>query len=153
MNTSTLKMVVCAVLTALGGAALASEVESVSPQQLEQQRAERTAQRAVLDATMRKQGRDAEWASAVEQQIRASLGTVAGLDATARSVECAATLCRVILDHATLSAQQDVLNSTAGLPGFDLPGQAHLEWSDDGSAVTYIYLQRYDTDWPEVLTP
>jgi hypothetical protein len=59
----------------------------------------------------------------------------------------------VILDHGTLSGQQEVFESMAGLPGFDLPGQAHLEWADDGSAVTYIYLQRYDTDWPEVVTP
>jgi hypothetical protein len=153
MNTRTLNIMLLAALAAIGRTAGAGSVESVPPRQLEEERGEREAYRALLDMTMSREGRDAKWASEVEEQIRASLDSVTGLDVTTRSIGCAATLCRVILDHATLSGQQEVLDSTAGLPGFNLPGQAHLEWSDDGSAVTYIYLLRFDTDWPEVLTP
>ena len=153
MNTQTLKLMACAAVAVIGGSIAAADVLSVSPMQLEQERVEREADRALLDSTMRSEGRDGVWAKQVENRIRASLDSVRGLDYSTRNVECATTLCRVILDHATVSGQQQVLNETAGKPGFDLPGRAHLEWSDDGTAVTYIYLLRFDTDWPEVLTP
>ena len=150
MNTQTLKLMACAALAVVGGSVAMADVQSVSPEQLEQERVEREAYRALLDSTMQREGRDAAWANEVEKNIRASLDSVRGLDFTTRNDECAATLCRVVLDHTTLPGQQEVLNGTAGQPGFDLPGRAHLEWSDDGSAVTFIYLLRFDTDWPEV---
>jgi hypothetical protein len=152
MNTQVLKIVACAALATLGMAAQADSVESVSPAQLEQERAERQAYRTLLDQIMDREGRDAVWASEQEMQIRSTLDSVASLDRTTRNVQCARTMCRVVLDHKTVTGQQEVLNATAGRPGFTLPGQAHLEWSDDdGSAVTYMYLLRFDTDWPEVL--
>jgi hypothetical protein len=152
MNTQLLKIIACASLATIGVAVQADSVESVSPAQLEQERVERQAYRALLDTIMGREGRDAAWANEQEKQIRASLASVGKLDLATRNVECAQTMCRVVLGHATVSGQQEVLNATAGLQGFKLPGQAHLEWSDDdGSAVTYIYLLRFDTDWPEVL--
>jgi len=152
MNTQVLKIIACAALATIGMTAQADSVESISPAQLEQERGERQAYRALLDRIMGREGRDAAWASEQEKQIRATLDSVSKLDVSARNVECARTMCRVILGHKTTTGQQEVLTETAGRPGFTLPGQAHLEWSDeDGSAVTYIYLLRFDTDWPEVV--
>ena len=151
MNTHMLKLIACTALAMAGNFAQADDVASVSPAQLAQERIERQSYRALLDAVMLREGRDRAWATDVEGRIRASLDTVRKLDVSVRDIECATTLCRVILDHATLSGQDQVLGATAGMPGFDLAGRAHLEWGDDGSVVTYIYLLRFDTDWPEVL--
>src|SRR5262245_17647127 len=152
MNTQLLKLMACAALATIGMTARADSVESVSPAQLEQERSDRREYRALLDQIIDREGRDAAWASAQEKQIRATLDSVARLDLTTRNVQCGQTMCRVILDHKTVTGQQDVLTATSGRPGFMLPGLAHLEWSDDDpSAVTYIYLLRFDTDWPEML--
>lgn len=123
------------------------ESAAPSPAQLEQQREDRRAHRARVDLTMlRAQPRENGWAKAMEAKLGASLDEVRGLDVQVREVHCAATACRVVLDHRSLSGQQDVTLRLAGRPGFDLAGFAHLEWEPDGSAVSYLYVHGSDDD-------
>jgi hypothetical protein len=141
MKTPILKTAGLIVLVATN-VAFAEDASGPSPRQVEDDRMARAEYRAGLDDTMQGEGRDVYWAAETEYQIEASLQSVSELDVMASEFACAVTLCRVVLDHRTLSGQQEVLEALAGMPGFSHPGRADLEWRDDGSATTYIYLQR-----------
>jgi len=129
-------------LLALTQGALAQDDSGPSPFEIESERAARAEYRASLDDAMLREGRDTYWAAEIEHRIESSLHAVSDLDILTWEFGCATTLCRVVLDHRTLSGQQEAMEALAGMPGFSFPGRADLEWRDDGSATTYIYLHR-----------
>lgn len=108
---------------------------------------ERRHVRAQLDADMLGQERSVTWASQIERELKRSLAQVRHLDLEVREIRCRTSLCRVILDHRSQAGQQEVLQETAGTPGFDLPGLAHLETHQNGTATSYIYLRAVEGPW------
>lgn len=121
-------------------------IESVPDAVVARQARDRAVYRAGLDRRMAEEGRDEVWAEKIEADLLGSLASARELDFMIRDLDCARTICRVILDHGTFDGQSATLMETAGRPGFELEGLAHLEW--DGGIVSHIYLLREGETWP-----
>lgn len=112
-------------------------------------RQQRQTQRQDIEQAMRNAGgRDSDWAAATRQQLSQSMATLRDDRTRLVELDCAANYCRLVLTHSGIAAQQDMLERTAGKPGFSLPGMAHLENNEDGTAVTYVYLRNPAVEWP-----
>jgi hypothetical protein len=141
-----MKRVCAATLAAVAAELVWAQGGDVSAPSPEQMARERMIMRSQLDQRLEQESRVADWADGVERDIQLTLAEVAHLDLEVREIECRASRCRVILDHVTQTGQQDVMQATAGMPGFDLAGQALLEVFDDGTATSYIYLHTGEPD-------
>lgn len=126
-----------------------ARIESVSQAELEREAEQRAAYREVLDRRIDREGRDDTWSKATEESLWRSLGEVVNLDFAVRDLRCGRTLCRLVLGHDTMEGQEASLMETAGRPGFELEGIAHLEWSEStGQAVSYVYVLQDGASWP-----
>ena len=131
-------------LPLLGSAA----VTPPDAQVLEQLRQQRETQRRDIDQLMRDGNGDNDWARTTGKQLRDSVRSVSDARTQLAELDCTASYCRLVLTHSDAAAQQDLMEKTAGRPGFALPGIAHLESNGDGSAVTFVYLRNPAVDWP-----
>lgn len=111
---------------------------------LAEQKRERAKLREMLDARLAAESRDSEWAGVVERDLSGSIAKFAEL-ATLERVECRDTLCSLEMSHPNPDDQRQAMNDLAGEPGFRLAGKAHLEFSPEEGARTYVYLRR-DSD-------
>ena len=112
-------------------------------------RQQRQIQRQDIEQAMRKAGDgNSNWAVTTRQQLSQTLAMLRDSSSRLVELDCAANYCRLVLTHSSIAAQQDMLEKTAGKPGFSLPGIAHLENNEDGTAVTYVYLRNPAVEWP-----
>lgn len=117
---------------------------------LEQLRQQREVQRRDIDQLMRSGNGNNDWARSTSKQLGETVRSLSDDRTQLAELQCTASYCRLVLTHSNPTAQQDLLEKTAGKPGFALPGIAHLENNGDGTAVTFVYVRNPAVQWPGV---
>lgn len=101
---------------------------------------------AAASAQFSRETRDAAWSPYMERQLEASLRELPPGGSSLKSVDCMATLCRVVLTHASQEERGDFLFSLARLPPF----QTELRYvPEDGDVLTTtVYVTRPGSQLP-----
>lgn len=130
------------------GAAAAGARAEVGPEdpavEEEKLREQARATAQALDARYASEGVDAEWS---RKTVRALAESIAAQDARAHlaRVECATTLCRVVVDHDSAQAQSDLAAAVSGLDAFR--SGVIFDYAEDAAAPrTTMYVLREGTD-------
>jgi hypothetical protein len=91
---------------------------------------------------------DRAWSDKLHAELGAALSLHTGT--TISSTECAASLCRVTLQHETVAAQNELASNVAALPGLSAGAFYHYE-SDQEPPRTVLYVVREGHDIREML--
>jgi len=106
--------------------------------------AERRRYQQHMEVLFHRQYRDVAWADETEQELRTAIGDLAG-GTRARQVECAATMCKLVITHDDETQQREL----AGAIGSKPPFQRSIYYAYDGLTTT-LYVLKENEPFPSM---
>lgn len=112
---------------------------------------EQREQRQILDNQFYAEAYDAEWAETVEQEFNTTFNSVALNNSNIVSADCRTSICRVVVDHTGLDAEQEFMRAFASTGKYINNGEQGLyqkEVDYNGTVKSVFYMARQGHSLP-----